>query len=478
MSLTVTSGPIAALPRAARPAPATSVLCCARGVGNIRSQLPPLARAPLPPRHFSRPKAIPIALTRTILRSFSPSSGRTVRGPSSTVVAAFSPAGDEARSSESPSPVHVSSSGATAKPNNEVEDVTPPTLAVAFTDAEREAERAAQPWWRRLARAGGHAAAIACLALALLVTSPLGAEAARSGGRVGGRAFSSRSYTPPSYSSRSSSALGGGGGSMLGSGRSYGGMQRAPSTVVVGPSYGMSSFFFPTYGYGMGGGGSSLFNLLFLGFAGYVIVTAVSSMLADNAEGGAGGAAGGACSVVKLQVGLLGSARELQRDLDALAGRADTSTPGGLSFVLQETVLALLRNPDYCVYGFSSNSKAPGLDGAEAAFNEQTLAERSKFRSETLVNVGGRSGRASAPGAPSSDLSNELIVVTVVAAVEGRLQLPRVESLADLKAALGKLGAVPAEGLLAVEVLWTPQEEGDTFTRDEIVTDYPSLNQL
>jgi uncharacterized membrane protein len=32
--------------------------------------------------------------------------------------------------------------------------------------------------------------------------------------------------------------------------------------------------------------------------------------------------------------------------------------------------------------------------------------------------------------------------------------------------------------VLAVEVLWTPQEEGDTFTRDELMTDYPKLNTL
>ena len=40
-------------------------------------------------------------------------------------------------------------------------------------------------------------------------------------------------------------------------------------------------------------------------------------------------------TVAKLQVGLLGTARALQRDLDRIAGKADTSTPAGLHFVLQ-----------------------------------------------------------------------------------------------------------------------------------------------
>ena len=32
--------------------------------------------------------------------------------------------------------------------------------------------------------------------------------------------------------------------------------------------------------------------------------------------------------------------------------------------------------------------------------------------------------------------------------------------------------------VLAVEVLWTPQDEGDYFTRDDLATDFPNLNTL
>jgi hypothetical protein len=40
-------------------------------------------------------------------------------------------------------------------------------------------------------------------------------------------------------------------------------------------------------------------------------------------------------TVAKLQVGLLGDARRLQRQLDRIAGRADTNTPSGLHYILQ-----------------------------------------------------------------------------------------------------------------------------------------------
>ena len=53
------------------------------------------------------------------------------------------------------------------------------------------------------------------------------------------------------------------------------------------------------------------------------------SWLICNATGG------GEATVCKLQVGLLGSARGLQKDLEKIAGRADTNTPDGLHYVLQ-----------------------------------------------------------------------------------------------------------------------------------------------
>ena len=37
---------------------------------------------------------------------------------------------------------------------------------------------------------------------------------------------------------------------------------------------------------------------------------------------------------------------------------------------------------------------------------------------------------------------------------------------------------IRAEGVQAVEVLWTPQEEGDTLTQEELSRDYPLLKTL
>ena len=64
-------------------------------------------------------------------------------------------------------------------------------------------------------------------------------------------------------------------------------------------------------------------------------------------------------------------------------------------------------------------------------------------------------------------------------ACEGTLQLPaKIKSVADLRVALSALGGVPVDRLLAVEMLWTPQAEGDTFSRDDIIRDYADLVTL
>ena len=134
-----------------------------------------------------------------------------------------------------------------------------------------------------------------------------------------------------------------------------------------------------------------------------------------------------------------------------------------------ETVLALLRNPEYAVYGGTKTAGARDLAAGEAKFNELSLAERGKIKEETLVNYGGKSKQAALGKGAGADPDQELIVVTVLVAARGGLKLPAVNSLNDLKSALNKLGAVPADSVCAVEVLWTPQDPRDSYTQADMV---------
>jgi len=289
------------------------------------------------------------------------------------------------------------------------------------------------------------------------------AMAARSGGRIGGGSFSapSRSYSSPR-----------GGGY---SGGSYGGGYRG------GYGYGGGGFGFPFLlpfvGYG---GGGLLSILVFLAIASFIVRSLQSAGV--GTEEGYGDSS--TVAVAEVQVGLLANARELQPELNRLAMTADTSTASGRAKVLQEATLALLRHPEYWVYG-TTNSQKASLEAAEAKFNQFSLTERSKFTDETLTNVDNVIDNQS-PKILEGEIEDgaiqlkagdtgEYIVATVIVGATGNLDLPKINGTDDLRNSLQQIGSLGSDRLLAVEILWTPQAEGDTLSSDDILAYYPNL---
>ncbi|WP_036485880.1 DUF1517 domain-containing protein [Myxosarcina sp. GI1] len=293
-----------------------------------------------------------------------------------------------------------------------------------------------------------------CLVCILVLGNASSALAARSGGRIGGGSF----RTPRTYSS----PRGG-----------YGGGYRSP-----GYGYGGGGFGFPFLLPFIGFGGGGLFSILiFIAIANFLVRSF------SNAGGGESGYASSQVSVAQVQVGLLSNARELQSDLNRLALEADTSSASGRATVAQEASLALLRHPEYWVYGASESQKT-NIDAAEAKFNQLALGERSKFSEETLSNVDSVLRQAEdknlAPSQESSAIqqrseSGEFIIATIIVGVQGNLNLPDVNGSEDLRQALQQIGGVGSDRLLAVEVLWTPQAEGDTLSTNDILAYYPNL---
>jgi uncharacterized membrane protein len=309
------------------------------------------------------------------------------------------------------------------------------------------------------------------LVATLALSQADGALAARSGGRIGGGSFRapSRSYTSP----RSYSSPGGG--------------YYAPAPYYPGGGFGFP-FIVPIFG--IGGGFGGLFSIL--------IFFAIASFLVQTfrrVAGGQGEAEGfeyssnPTVSVTRLQVGLLADARGLQAELNRIAETADTNSEAGRAEVLQETTLALLRHPEYWVYAGGSTQQAR-LEGAESQFNRLALAERSKFTEETLSNVNNQLKAATThkgvlPGQnvdnPTSLITEgpgEYVIVTLLAATLGKMQLPPINNADDLRQALRQLGAMSGDRLLAIEVLWTPQAEGDTLTSDDLLAEYSDLKMV
>jgi uncharacterized membrane protein len=278
-------------------------------------------------------------------------------------------------------------------------------------------------------------------------------------------------------------------------GRIGGGSFRAPSPVYRAPQSrtypgspypGGGGFGFPFLipFLGVGGGFGGLFTLLiFIAIANFL----VSSFRRSNDEGDnyGDGYTNPPISLARLQVGLLAEARSLQADLTRIAQTADTGSSEGLSLVLQETTLSLLRHPEYWTYA-SGDVEQSRLQAAEAHFNRLTLTERSKFEEETLSNVNRQLRQAEQKALPEAEGAQQLlaqapgeyIVVTLLVAAQGNLKLPAIHSPQELRQALNQLGAVSSEQLLALEVLWTPQAEGDTLTSEDIITAYPHLKLI
>lgn len=280
---------------------------------------------------------------------------------------------------------------------------------------------------------------------------------AASGGRMGGRSFSSSS------SSSSSS-------------RTYTTRTRGPELSFSAPYYAPTPFGGGGFYLGPAVGVGSSFFFVMMGFAAFILV---SGFLSDRSDADDGSllTATEKTSVLKLQVGLLGMGRTLQRDLNRIAEAADTSSPEGLSYVLTETTLALLRHPDYCISGYSSVDLKRSVEEGEKRFNQLSIEERGKFDEETLVNVN-NIRKQSATSQRSNGFRNEYIVITIIVAAGGVHKLPPINSSAQLKEALQKLGSIPSSRIMAVEVLWTPQNENDTLSERELLEDYSLLRPL
>ena len=193
-------------------------------------------------------------------------------------------------------------------------------------------------------------------------------------------------------------------------------------------------------------------------------------------------------NLLKIQVGLLASARSLQQELIEMALNADTDSTAGLTQVLHETAITLLRHPEYWTYVNSANELVK-LDLSESKFNSLVLTERSKLNEEPLSNVRGRLSTdmpAHEPVEQSEDAPlvfaeiSEYIVVTLLIAATGEAlsKLPLLRSAEQLELSLQAIGKITADQLLAVEILWEPQSEDYTLTNDDVISVYPDLIRI
>jgi uncharacterized membrane protein len=317
---------------------------------------------------------------------------------------------------------------------------------------------------------------VVVLALFAIVFLPLAATAGpRSGGSFGGRTGfrSGGGFSGGGYSS------GGGFSSSPGYGRSYG----------YGYDSGPHFFFLPSWGGGWGyGGGIGLFGTLFVMAIAGVAVLSVMRAIRRSSNRSQGWApdydddepqvAPGRAYLYRLQLALGRSGRGVQQRLAEFAEKGDTSTEAGLAALLQQTALELLREKDAVRYVGADGRGPMSLTNAETTMNSLSLAERSRFQVERVRAADGRV-KASTLAAEEGREALELVVITLLVATRAPIgNFKAVASLEDLEALLADLGGVSPDGLLGLEVVWTPADENDSMTETDVMTTYPELRGI
>jgi len=302
---------------------------------------------------------------------------------------------------------------------------------------------------------------VLALVVALVVMPALALAGPRSGGSFSGR----------------SGFRSGGGFSMPRGGSGYG----------SGYSGGHSFFFLPSFGWGWGGMGygggfGSLLVLGVLGFAAFSLVRAA------RRYGGGGGwfqnrddgeeVAPGRGYVYRLQIALGRSARGIQDRLARFAEEGDTSTEAGLASLLQQTSLELLREKDSIRYAAAEGAGPMSLTNAETKMNSLSLAERSRFQVERVRGADGAVRRASEAAEEGKEALEYVVVTLIVATRSPADGFKSVGDRTELERLLAQLGSASPDGLLGLEVVWTPADPNDSMTETDLMTTYPDLRGL
>ena len=302
------------------------------------------------------------------------------------------------------------------------------------------------------------------LVISLIISSffinPNRASAA-SGGRIGGGSF----QTPSSPQRQN---YGGYGGNNF---RGYGSGYR-------GSGIGFP-FLLPIFGFG---GGGVFGFLVLMSIVGVIVNTFKNSSNFSNSSNNSIVSQSSNSSkvfLIQFQIGLLASAKEIQFRLRELASSSNTSNSSGLQRVLQDTTLSLLRKPELWVYSNIETGTVP-FSSAESTFNRISITERSKLKAELTSNYSGQISTSTNnelnPGDPDS--TNEYIAITILVATKKDLRLNNSPTNEFITEALRLIGSISSKDLIALEVIWQPDGEGETLREEELIIQYPNLKHL
>ena len=182
-------------------------------------------------------------------------------------------------------------------------------------------------------------------------------------------------------------------------------------------------------------------------------------------------------TITQLQVAMHASARHVQQALNRIAEETDLGTPEGLTLSLRETVVTLLRSPETWTHAIATSKTVSTKQEAKQRFEALSIEERSKFDVESMVNTSGQLKHREMIERPE-DIASHIVVTLIVGTAHDSPIIDPVMSSEELRLALKRLGSITPDYLMVYEVLWSPQDESDSLTEEELLLNYPKMFQL
>ncbi len=180
-------------------------------------------------------------------------------------------------------------------------------------------------------------------------------------------------------------------------------------------------------------------------------------------------------AVSKLQVAMLATAGNVPSQLNELTLNSDLESAESRAKFLQESVLIVLRNRESWTHVCATSQIFANLAEATQIFDQISIHERSKLSRETLSMVNGDIRRQPSVSAGDRDPGEYIAVTFLIGTEDTRPLFGNIRDVGKLKAVLERSAATPAENLLILEVIWSPQQETDSLTGDDLLGYYPDL---
>jgi len=174
--------------------------------------------------------------------------------------------------------------------------------------------------------------------------------------------------------------------------------------------------------------------------------------------------------------------------LDRLSKTASTDSRVGVSNLVSQVALELLRQKRSIFAADTEFKHFKDADGAQRYFSTKAIQERSKFEKENTNKYGGVDYSAQSTSKNMLPSGLEVYspqatsaVVTLVISIDGdSTKLPQINNISDVERALTRIATdVKVDDCLrSAEVLWTPDDSRDVLSERDIIVDYPKLRSI